>query len=65
MDIERIRETITATIEEWLTDYGLTRDKSHGQLENRIVAAILAIQKADEQPRVIPPSHANPFACGD
>jgi len=44
--IDRIRETIRPTIEEWMTDYGVSRDKSHGQLENRIVAAIVAMQQS-------------------
>lgn len=51
MTPERIRETIAATIEEWLIDYGLTRDKSHGQLENRIVAAVVSIRQTDENHR--------------
>ena len=43
--LDRIRETIKPTIEEWLIDYSIERDKSHGQLENRIVAAVAAIQQ--------------------
>lgn len=44
--LDRIRETVRPTIEEWLTDYGIQRNKSHGQLENRIVAADVAMQQS-------------------
>lgn len=43
--LDRIRETIRGTIEEWLRDYGIPRDKSHGQLENRVIAAIAAMHQ--------------------
>ena len=46
VQLDRIRETIRPTIEEWLTDYHISRDKSHGQLENRMVAAVAAIQQS-------------------
>lgn len=43
--LDRIRETIRPTVEDWLTDYGIPRDESHGQLENRVVAAIAAMHQ--------------------
>ena len=43
--LARIRETIRPTIEDWLRDYETPRDKSHGQLENRLVAAIEAMHQ--------------------
>ena len=44
--LDRIRETVRPTVEGWLTDYGIPRDKSHGQLENRVVAAIAAMHES-------------------
>lgn len=43
--LDRIRETIRPTVEDWLIDYGIPRDESHGQLENRVVAAITAMHQ--------------------
>lgn len=43
--IARIRETIRPTVEDWLTDYGIPRNESHGQIENRVVAAIAAMHQ--------------------
>lgn len=62
MDIERTRETITETVNDWLRDYSIQPGKEHRQLVNRIVAAVLAMQQSEKEP---PPSQANRFACGD
>ena len=43
--LDRIRETIGPTVDDWLRDYGIPRDESHGQLENRVVAAISAMHQ--------------------
>ena len=43
--LDRIHDTIRPTVEDWLTDYGIPRDESHGQLENRVVAAIAAMHQ--------------------
>lgn len=59
MDIDRIRETITATVDDWLRDYGIPPGKEHRQLVNRIVAAVLAMQQTEKEP---PPQS---LACGD
>jgi hypothetical protein len=41
--IERIRETVRPTVEEWLRDYGHDWDRSHAQLVNRVAAAVYAM----------------------
>lgn len=43
--LARIRATMTATVEGWLTDYGITPGKEHPQLVNRLVAAMVAMHK--------------------
>ena len=45
--LDRLRRTIEATIEDWLQDYGLPPDKPHRQLVNRVVGAILAMHQSD------------------
>lgn len=45
--LDRIRETVGATIDDWLQDYGLSSDKAHRQLVNRVVGAILAMHQSD------------------
>lgn len=41
----RIRRTIGPTVEDWLRDYGIPADESHGQLVNRVVAAVAALHQ--------------------
>lgn len=43
--LDRIRQVIEPTVEDWLRDYGIARDKSHGQLVNRVVAAVVAMHQ--------------------
>ncbi len=45
--LDRIRQTLEPTVDDWLRDYGIPRDKTHGQLINRIVAAIAAMHQCD------------------
>ncbi len=47
VQLDRIRQTIGATIDDWLQDYGLSADKAHRQLVNRVVGAILAMHQND------------------
>jgi hypothetical protein len=41
--LTRLRETLRPTIEDWARDYGLPWGKEHDQLENRLVAALVAM----------------------
>lgn len=43
--LDRIRQAIEPTVEDWLRDYGISADKSHGQLVNRVVAAVAALHQ--------------------
>jgi hypothetical protein len=43
----RIRQTLKPTVDEWLRDYGIPRDKMHAQLINRVVAAVAAMHQCD------------------
>lgn len=45
--LDRIRLTIGATVDDWLQDYGIPSDKAHRQLVNRVVGAILAMHQND------------------
>lgn len=44
--LARLRETLRPTIEDWARDYGQARGKEHAQLENRLVAALMAMHEA-------------------
>ena len=44
--LARIRQTIQPTVDEWRRDYGIPEGKEHGQLVNRVVAAIWAVSIA-------------------
>lgn len=44
--LARLRETLRPTIEDWARDYGHTLGKEHVQLENRLVAALMAMHEA-------------------
>ena len=44
--LARLRETLRPTIEEWARDYGQPWGKEHDQLENRLVAALVAMQQS-------------------
>jgi hypothetical protein len=44
--LDRMRQTIAPIIEEWRTDYHIPNGKEHGQLVNRIVAAIAAMHQS-------------------
>ena len=48
--IERIRETVQPTVEEWLRDYDGHWDKSHTQLVNRVTAAVFAMVNPADRP---------------
>ncbi len=43
--LDRIRETITPTVEDWHRDYEKPWDKTSDQLVNRIVASIYAMHQ--------------------
>lgn len=44
--LARIRQTIQPTVDDWRIDYGIPEGKEHGQLVNRVVAAIYAMHQA-------------------
>lgn len=44
--LDRIRQTIEPTVNDWRTDYDIPEGKEHGQLVNRIVAAIAAMHQS-------------------
>ncbi len=48
--LSRIRQTLEPTVEDWLRDYGVPRDKTHAQLINRVVAAVAAMHRGNVFP---------------
>lgn len=43
--LDRIRETIRGTIEEWQASYRIEPDKTHGDLEALLVGAVMAMHQ--------------------
>jgi hypothetical protein len=44
--LDRIRETVASTVEEWRNDYGVPECKEYRQLVNRLVAATEAMRQS-------------------
>jgi hypothetical protein len=43
--LDHIRATVTATVDDWRRDYQIPEGKEHGQLVNRLVAAMMAMHQ--------------------
>ena len=44
--LDRIRQTVASTVEEWRNDYGVPECKEYRQLVNRLVAATEAMRQS-------------------
>lgn len=43
--LARLRQTLEPAVDDWLRDYCIPRDKTHQQLVNRVVAAVVAMHQ--------------------